>query len=153
SCEKTIDFKGDYMEPKIVVQGNLAQGYPVRALVYKSRSLLSEEEFYNSLPNANVNLFADDIYIETLEYAGRVDTFRKQLPYDVVKEYIFTNGSYSGKTIAEVGKTYRLEVTCDGFELVTCETTIPAPVEITKVDTFTEIIVKDYGVLKYNWIN
>ena len=152
SCEKTIDFKGDYVEPKIVVHGNLAQGYPVRARVYKSRSLLSEEEFYNSLPNAIVKLYADDIYIETLEYAGRVDTFRKQLPYDVVKEYTFTNGAYSGKTIAEVGKTYRLEVTCDGFEPVTCKTELPEPVEITKVDTVTEIMETGNGSVKYFWI-
>lgn len=151
SCEKTIEFNGANMDPKIVVQGNLMSGYPIRALVYKSRSLLSDEEFYNSLPNANVKLYENDEYIETLEYAGRVDTFRKQLPYDVVKEYTFTNGAYSGKTIAEVGKTYRLEVTCEGFEPATCKTELPEPVEITKVDTVTEIMDTGNGSVKYFW--
>ncbi len=152
SCEKTIDFDGVNMEPKIVVNGNLKAGNPIRALVYKSRSLLSDEEFYNSLPNAEVKLYENDIYVETLEYAGRVDTFRKQLPYDVVKEYIFTNGNYSAMTIAEVGKTYRLEISCDGFDPVTCETTIPAPVEITKVDTITEVHDFGNGMVKNLWI-
>ncbi|HRX12440.1 MAG TPA: DUF4249 domain-containing protein [Draconibacterium sp.] len=152
SCEKTIDFNGVNMEPKIVVHGNLMAGYPVRAAVYKSRSLLSDEEFYNSLPNAEVKLYENGIYVETLEYAGRVDTFRKQLPYDVIKEYIFTNGSYSGMTVAEVGKTYRLEISCDGFDPVTCETTVPAPVEITKVDTVTEVVDLGNGPVKNSWI-
>jgi hypothetical protein len=140
------------MEPKIVVNGNLMAGYPIRAAIYKSRSLLSDEEFYNSLPNAEVKLYENDIYVETLEYAGRVDTFRKQLPYDVVKEYIFTNGAYSAKTVAKVGKTYKLEISCDGFEPVTCETTIPAPVEITKVDTITEVHDFGNGQVKNLWI-
>lgn len=152
SCEKTIEFEGKNMDPRIVVHGNLMEGYPVMARVYKSRSLLSEEEFYNSLPNAIVKLYADDIYIETLEYAGRVDTFRKQLPYDVVKEYTFTNGGYSGKTIAEVGKTYRLEITCDGFEPVICKTALPKPVEITKVDTITEVMETENGLTVFSWI-
>ncbi len=152
SCEKTIDFEGDNMESKIVVHGNLIAGYPVRAQVYKSRSLLSDEEFYSSLTNAEVKLFENDVYIETLEYAGRVDTFRKQLPYDVFKEYIFTIGSYSAKTVAKVGKTYRLDISCNGFDPVTCETTVPAPVQITKVDTVTEIIEMDYGTVKNSWI-
>ena len=152
SCEKTIEFNGANMDPKIVVQGNLLSGDPIRALVYKSRSLLSDEEFYNSLPNAIVKLYENNEYIETLEYAGRVDTFRKQLPYDVVKEYIFTNGNYSAKTVAEVGKTYRLEISCDGFDPVTCETTIPAPVEITKVDTITEVSDIGNGPVKNSWI-
>ena len=152
SCEKTIDFNGVNMEPKIVVHGNLMAGYPIRAAVYKSRSLLSDEMFYNSLPNAEVKLYENNIYVETLEYAGRVDTFRKQLPYDVIKEYTFTNGGYSAKTIAEVGKTYKLEISCDGFEPVTCETTIPAPVEITKVDTITEVVDLGNGLVKNLWI-
>lgn len=153
SCEKTIDFKGDYMESKLVVNGNLMAGNKIWAGIYKSRSFLSEEEFYHSLPNAEVKLYENGVYVETLEYKGSLDTLRKQLPYDVVKEYVYNRGSYFGRTIAQAGKSYRLEVTCNGFETVTCETTIPAPVEITKIDTFTEIIVKDYGVLKYNWIN
>jgi hypothetical protein len=152
SCEKTIDFEGDNMDPKIVVSGNLIEGYPVRAQVYKSRSLLADEEFYSSLTNAEVKLYENDVYVETLEYAGRVDTFRKQLPYDVFKEYVFTIGSYSAKTVAKVGKTYRLDVTCDGFEPVTCKTTLPEPVEIIKVDTVTETIESANGPMKFSWI-
>jgi hypothetical protein len=152
SCEKTIEFEGKNMEPKIVVHGNLLEGYPVRALVFKSRSLLSDEEFYNSLPNAVVKLYEDDVYTETLEYAGRVDTFRKQLPYDVIKEYIFTNGAYSGKTVVKAGKTYRLDITCDGFESITCKTTIPEPVEITKFDTITEVSETENGLVVSSWI-
>ncbi len=152
SCEKTIDFEGKNMDPKIVVHGNLIEGYPVRALVFKSRSLLLDEEFYNSLPNAVVELYEDEIYTETLEYSGRVDTFRKQLPYDVIKEYIFTNGSYSGKTIAKAGKSYRLEIKCDGFESVTCKTTMPEPIGITKFDTITEVRETENGPVVYSWI-
>lgn len=152
SCEKTIEFNGADMDPKIVVRGNLSPGYRVWAHISKSRSLLSEEEFYRSLPNAIAKLYENDVYVETLEYAGWVDTFRKQLPHDVVKEYTFTNGTYSGKTVAKIGKTYRLEVSCDGFESVIGETTVPEPVEIIKFDTITELVEMDYGTVKNSWI-
>lgn len=152
SCEKTIDFNGDFMKQKIVVNGNLMAGNKIWAGIYKSRSLLSEEDFYHSLPNAEVKLFENGVYIETLEYKGSLDTLRKQLPYDVVKEYVYNRGSYWGKIVAEVGKTYRLEISCDGFDPVTCETTIPAPVEITKVDTITEVSDIGNGPVKNSWI-
>lgn len=135
ACEKTIEFKGDNIQSKIVVNGNLIAEQPLKINISKSQSLLSEEEFFETLPNAIADLYEDNTFIETLTYTGKVDTFIKYLPYDVIKKIPFKVGNFSGKTIPKAGRTYRLEVTCDGFESVHCETTVPVPVEILKVDT------------------
>jgi hypothetical protein len=135
ACEKTIEFEGDNIQPKIVVNGNLIAQQPLKINISKSQSLLTEEEFFETLPNAKDDLYEDNTFIETLTYTGKVDTFIKHLSYDVIKKIPFKVGNFSGKTIPKAGRTYRLEVTCDGFEPVHCETTVPVPVEILKVDT------------------
>lgn len=145
SCEKTIEFKGGDIQPRIVVYGNVIPGQPITASLFRSRSLFRAERFFESLPNAKADLYVNDILLETLVYEGRIDTLTEHLAYDVINEFTYHVGNYRGETVGEIGKTYRLEISCDGFDPVSCETTVPQAVDITKIDTFMSYAETDYG--------
>jgi len=145
SCEKTIDFDGDIMHTQIVVNGVLTPEMNVSASILKSRSQLSEDDFFESLTNAKADLYVDGVFTETLKYEGRIDTSRVYLPYDVIKETPYNRGIYMGKTTVEAGKTYRLEISSDGLDAVKCETTVPIPVAFAGKDTSRMEVEQDWG--------
>ena len=139
SCEKTIDFDGEGTAPMIVVNGLVVPGNPIEASVSKSQSLLAGSYYFEFLIDAKVDLYVDGEYVETLiaEQSDEPDN-----PY---YDTGYRKWFFKGETIAENGKTYRLEVTNDGLQAVNCETTVPEPVQLIAVDTATEFIPVDYG--------
>lgn len=139
SCEKTIDFDGEGTAPMIVVNGLVVPGKPIEVSVSKSQSLLAGSYFFEFLIDAKVDLYVDGEYVETLiaEQSDEPDN-----PY---YDTGYRKWFFKGQTIAENGKTYRLEVTNDGLQAVNCETTVPEPVQLIAVDTATEFIPVDYG--------
>lgn len=136
SCEKTIEFKGDNMEPKIVVNSILVVGEPISVQIMKSRSLLSDRPFIEALPEAKALLYEDGVLLEAL------DTLHLPYPSNNGETLMIFSG-FVGKTIPKPGKTYRLEVSNDGLQPVSCETTVPQTVEIVKIDTITEYTVSE----------
>lgn len=136
ACEKTIEFKGDNIAPKIVVNANLVAGQPISVQIMKSRSLLSTTPFVEALPDAKALLYEDGVLLETLDTFFVSITVNKG---EVWKSF----GGYKGETIPLPGKTYRLEVSNEGFEPVSCETTVPETVEISRIDTITEYTVSE----------
>lgn len=149
SCEKTIDFKGDEIEPKIVVNGLLVAGTKVSANIFQSRSLLSEKGYFESLKDAKADLYVDGEFVETLKYESKIDTFRKRLDHNLSENIPYENGIYTSETLVEPGRTYKLEVSREGVNSVNCETTVPEPVEIISVDTLTEVVEKDWGTTQF----
>lgn len=143
SCEKTIDFKGNDIAPMIVVNGLVVPGKPIEVSVTKSQSFLADSYLFETLTDAKVDLYIDDEFAETLnlEEVEGSEIFSHYYP-DYV-EYAFR-----GETIAENGKTYRLEIAREGLQSVNCETTVPDAVDLLAVDTLTEIIPVDYGTQK-----
>ncbi len=137
SCEKTIDFEGEVTNTQIVVNGILRPGEQVSASIYKSKSLLEDADYFESITDAQADLYVDGTFVETLFYEGEVDPFTEYLEYDVTNTTPYNNGTYYGLTTIEVGKTYRLEISCDGLDAVHCETTVPTPILLTNVDTTT----------------
>ncbi len=139
SCEKTIDFDGEGTAPMIVVNGLLVPGNPIEVSVSKSQSLLTGSYFFEFLTDAKVDLYIDGEFAETL-IAEQSDE-----PENPYYDTGYRRWFFKGQTIAENGKTYRLEVTNEGLQAVTCETTVPEPVQLMAVDTATEFIPADYG--------
>lgn len=137
------------MNPKIVVNGLLTAGTKISANIFQSRSLLSGKGYFESLPNAQADLYVDGAFVETLKYEGKIDTFYKHLDYNVLEKIPYENGFYSSEIIAEPGKTYKLEVSCPGMNPVNCETTVPEPVEILSVDTITQAVEQEWGTLQF----
>ncbi|WP_346859054.1 DUF4249 domain-containing protein [uncultured Draconibacterium sp.] len=135
ACEKTIDFDSNVVKSKIVVNGILRPGLKIQAQIVGSRSQLSPENFFESLPEAQADLYVDGTFVETLTYVGKLDTFIEHLDYDVINKTPYNNGVYTGQTIAQIGKTYRLEISAKGYDAVSCKTTVPFPVKIMDADT------------------
>lgn len=131
SCEKTIEFKEKYVQPKIVVNGIIRPGSQFFIKVESSRHVLDERRYFESLSGAKVLLYEDGSFISELEFVSRIDTAYNYLAYGVEKKEPYENGIYidTGR-VARAGSTYRLEVSKDGFEPVWCETKVPEPVQL-----------------------
>jgi hypothetical protein len=146
SCEKTIEFKKGEIASLIVVNGELHPGDSLRVQIKKSRSTLENNFFYESLPDATVKLFKDGAFVEELRYVARMDTFMEYLNYDVNVEHEYPNGYYvSGNVLVQSGSTYFLEITREGYERVTCETTVPFPVSINSFSLVCENAMDEYS--------
>lgn len=146
SCEKTVEFKSDEIEPKIVVNAVFYAGNRHKHVkVEKSRSILNDKGYFEALPDANVRLYEDGKFITEMNYISRIDTFYDRLNYGVVEKYPFEYGVYSDTSlVVKPGSTYRLEVTHDGFDPVHCETNVPVPVELGEMSIAMEKIPKQH---------
>lgn len=149
SCTKTINFNSDQLEAKIVVNSLLIANSKITTSITKSQNLLLTNDFFEPLKNAKADLYVNDQFAETLKFESKTDTFIKQLNYGVVEKIPYDKGVFISETTAEAGKTYRLEVSCDGMDNVSCETTVPYKVEITSVDTSSEAIDDEWSDYRY----
>jgi hypothetical protein len=151
SCEKTIEFKSDYIQPKIVVNCVLRAGTDkIIISVEKSRSVLDYKPFFEALPDARVTLYENGVLVSELEYISVIDTFTEHLKYGVIKKYPYEHGVYIDTSYTvKPGSTYRLEVLKAGYEPVFCETTVPYPVPVTEGEYNIEKIPLQYGRTTY----
>src|SRR5665811_240585 len=115
SCEKTIEFEKDLIQPKIVVNAIFYSGAKYQyVIVQKSRSILNDNNYFEALPNANVKLYEGDVFLKELNYVGRVDTFYNNMAYDVLEKIPYENGVFIDSTLnIKAGSTYRLEISND----------------------------------------
>lgn len=117
SCEKIIDITIPDKERKIVVNGLISSGQPVRISLSKSQSVLENDSLI-VIPGADVRLFKGDAPIGKLkDSAGGIYTLPGFIP--------------------EAGTTYRLTAAGGGLAPVQAFTTLPAVVPIVEVDTAT----------------
>lgn len=156
SCEKTIEFDKELILPKIVVNSTFYAGAKYQSvIVQKSRSVLNDNDYFEALPNAKVKLYEDGVFLKELNYVSRVDTFRKNMAYDVLEKIPFENGFFMDSTLnIKAGSTYRLEVANDGLTSVYCETTVPQKPELPNLTLLKEQVPteydQDYFKLKMN---
>ena len=139
SCEKEIVFKGDEIKPMLVVNGLVVLGDTVTVRLSRSSSMLDDGKTSLVVANAKVDLYVDDEFAETL-------TPVKEMVYGL--ETPAAMGKYKSSVIGEAGKSYRLEIVADGLNPVSCETTVPEPVEILNWDTAT---VRNTGTYSTSW--
>ena len=135
SCEKTIEFDSEYIKPKIVVNSIIRPGTRLYVQVEKSKSILNDDNYFEALKDAKVLVYEDGSFLKELEFMSRIDTFRKYLEYGAIEKIPFEKGNYFDSTIVfKEGSTYRLEVSKEGLNPVSCETTIPIPIKIEQVE-------------------
>jgi hypothetical protein len=131
SCEKTIEFKEKYVQPRIVVNAIIRPGNHFIIKIESSRHVLDESRYFESLTGAKVKLFEDGEFVSELKYVSRIDTAYYYLDYLEEEKEPYENGFYCDTNrVAKAGSTYRLEVLKDGFDPVWCETTVPEPVQL-----------------------
>lgn len=145
SCEKEIDFDSELINPKIVIKSIIRPGYGIMVNVERSKSILDDKRYFEALPNAKVVLFKNEVFHTELQYSSRVDTSRIHLYEDKYESIPYDNGYYIDTSIViTAGANYRLEVSSEGFEMATCETTVPFPVDLSGVECEIEDFKHEY---------
>lgn len=137
SCEEEIILDQDLTTPRIVVNSFIEPDSLIKVKLYRdipiNSSVLSLE-----ISNATVMLYEDGIEKEQLKmvstaYFNPTYVNPGEFTTDTLYEYV------SLTTRAAFDKNYKLEVSLPGFETASTETTIPRPVEIVSIDTFSVV--------------
>ena len=126
SCRELIDEPYPDYNPVPVVNALLKEGDTLKVNIS-----LAEKLDTNSLgfvDDAVVDLFVDDMYVETLTYTE--------------------NGEYNSKTVVKTLKKYSCKVLMPGFDTITCEQLIPSIPRIINI-THINIAGKDEEVTSF----
>ncbi len=137
SCERTVDVDLPPHTPKMVMHCLFSPDSTFQTALTISQDILEPSEF-NFVTDATLSLYEDDDFLETLT--------PNDFSFEVWDNWGFEQTEKEGafftsENVAKVDKTYRLEVSAEGFEDIEATTTVPALVEIEEVQTtnvFTE---------------
>ncbi|MGK7397511.1 MAG: DUF4249 domain-containing protein [Candidatus Cyclobacteriaceae bacterium M3_2C_046] len=126
ACETIVDIEVPYDQDKLSVQSYFNPDSSWVVFINNSRYILGTED-YQTINNAAVEIFENDIMVS-------------QLIWDE-QGYYRSQDHQPG-----IGPTYRIEVQAPGYEAVSAQASIPAPVQLSRVtvDT-TQIINRDYN--------
>lgn len=130
SCEKIITMDIEKTQSKIVVNSLIYADSIFVIQVTKSLFILDKAQISPVL-NAKVNIFEDDIFLETLTYNSDL------------KSYVSIN-------TAKKGKTYKIEVEHESLDKVVGSTKVENPIAIQKIDTLTLVNKDNIKVFRLN---
>lgn len=124
SCEKVIEFKGEFVKPLLVVNGFITPDSAIKVQISKSRFFLSKEEMtFDKVTDAKVSLYINNGFVKTIAHTE--------------------NGMYISTIKPLAGDIVRIKVEKEGETTVETETTVPLKVYITKVDTLSVKVVNE----------
>ena len=111
-CEQEIDFQPEAQEKLLVLNSIQGEGEVFNVHVSESVPIIYADYGANTtVENANLQLFGNDVYLETLEHVG--------------------SGRYvSSEATVTAGTTYRLEATHPDFPDASADFTAPAPPQV-----------------------
>ncbi|MFA9388496.1 MAG: DUF4249 domain-containing protein [Prolixibacteraceae bacterium] len=138
ACSKKISFDADLISSKLVINGIIEPDSLVDLVIATSKPIPGTISDFIWLPNATVVLYEDGNKVETLETYDLVYAENDDQEYNYNYNYSEEKRpakAYRSKLRTKAGSTYRLEITHPDYESVSCETTIPEPVEIISIDT------------------
>jgi hypothetical protein len=131
ACEETIEFRGDYSEPKVVIYSLFEAGKDITISLARSYPIPDHPFKPVPITNADVKLYSDGGYITTLTHTMDLP------PEHDSPSYPFSIYVASGVT-PQPGKLYRLEVSVPGLPDAWTEVSLPSVVAIDDIDTFME---------------
>ena len=115
-CEMTIPVELPEQEPKIVVNSLFAPDKPEWIIkVYKSKGMYETGD-YTPLENATVNLYKDEVFLETVVYSSTFSGYRVHQDFLPVP-----------------GATYTIKVDVPGMESVEATETVPEAIKINSI--------------------
>ena len=123
SCHKKLDWNPPEFEQKPVVSGVIKNGSPITIKVSIAMNYTAEPT--PEVDNAEVLLYVDNEYAETLEYIGY--------------------GFYQSELFAQENNEYRCEVTIPGYPTATCSTRIPKHQNILKFEHIDKAWIDQEG--------
>jgi len=132
SCEKEIEFKGDKVKTKLVLNGLFMPDSVVKINLTESRFFLDDNSI-KDINNATVDLWKDGNIIEKLSYIGE--------------------GYYIGNYIPQIGDKIKITASSEGLDNIECSTEIVSPTPVISADTinyreekYYNYYYGDYGV-------
>jgi hypothetical protein len=115
SCEKYLEFEGEYKTPKIVVNSKITSDSTFKVHLSRSLNIVDNGEL-SSITDASVSILdGNDNLIETLVYDAE--------------------GFYLGSNSPLTNQTYKIRVSAPSYTPVSSQTYIPNDVTIISVDT------------------
>ncbi len=111
-CQQPPSFSLETPDAKLVVVSNFTRDKAVQVFVSKSQSILEEEQQEYVL-DATVEIYENDVYLETLELSGNTHNFN-------TPPYYTTNN-----LIPKVNTTYTIQVEASCCAPVTAKSRIP----------------------------
>jgi len=123
-CHQKVDWTPPNFEQKPVVNALIKSGSTISVKV--SLAVAFNAQTTPEVDNAEVLLFVDNEYAETLDYID--------------------DGFYQSELIAQEGSEYRCEVTIPGYPTATCFTSIPIHQNIIKFEHINKAGVDEEGV-------
>lgn len=145
ACIKEIDFDEGILDSKLVVNGFVCPDSTIKVQLAISKPIPGVKKRTEWIDNATIKLFVDGVFTEELQnfeltyendYYDYYDYYRKENP---------TSEYRSTQTIAQTGKTYKIEVEHPDFDKAWAETTIP---EAIAIDSFYSEIRE---ITEYNY--
>ncbi len=128
SCEKYLEFEGEYKTPKIVVNSKITPDSTFLVHLSRSLSVIDNGEL-SSIENGTVSILdANDNLIETLVYDSQ--------------------GFYKGANSPVASQTYKVKVSAPNYKGVEAKTKIPNSVSIISVDTSSYVNTDGDTLLK-----
>ncbi len=115
SCREPIDINVPDTEKKIVLNGLINPDSVISVNLSKSISILDKDDKIVFLENADVKIYENDVFKETLQYD--------------------TNGYYRGSIYPQIGKIYKVTAKYQNLDAVDAETNILNPPIISDINS------------------
>jgi hypothetical protein len=141
SCTEVIEFKGEKMDPKIVIYSLLQPDSVITVSVTKSHPVFEEKYVPQQITDAVVKLYRDGEFIGTLIYVAPVPQ-PEYYPAVPFSKYV----SQGVKPVS--GSTYRIEVEMAGLKTASGEAKLPDLVPILGIDTAEDLQAEENILLK-----
>lgn len=118
-CETTVEFRGEYTEPLAVLNSVVTAGEPVRVYYAKSTFILANEPQTNYIDGATVELYINDLLVETLSPASETNQWGEKIRF------------YSGNLAPRAADKVTLRARSEEFpEWVSATVTVPHDVAV-----------------------
>ncbi|MDA3927806.1 MAG: DUF4249 domain-containing protein [Prolixibacteraceae bacterium] len=127
SCQEEMILDESLLEPKIAVLTFLSPNNIIYIKLLHDIPVYQNGDGMNEVPDATITLYEDDQKVEELERLFYVERYRDENGESIASTdtnfYFLTTGK-----LAQVDKTYRMEIESATYGNSSCETTIPEPV-------------------------
>jgi hypothetical protein len=140
ACEDPVDLGIELETPKLVVISNFSDLDTLEVVVSKSQSVL-EESHQEYIPNAKVDIFLEDDFLETLTFVS-------------IDNGDFPSFYRSNFIVPAEGQVYTIEVSAPGFEDVRAVNAIPQAVDLdsSSLNLDVSILQQDQTFNQFNFI-
>ena len=135
ACTKPLKFKGEYEEPKLVVNCIAQPGEPIKAVVYKSDFVFDTISDYAAPDGTEACLFVNGEALGAMQMECDT-TYLYLYPYPYIHMYFVSD------YVAQIGDVVKIKVTAPGFDNVEgISEPLPNPAELHLLES--EILSAD----------